>query len=42
MNEKNTKALLDLINQIIKLVGKNADHINELADEIARLKKEKK
>ena len=41
MNEKNTEALLDLINKIITLVGKNADHINELADEIARLKAKK-
>ena len=42
MNEKNTEALLDLIHKIITLVGKNADHINELADEIAELKKDKK
>ena len=42
MNEKNTDQLLSLIDKIIKLVGKNADHINELADEIAKLRKENK
>ena len=42
MNEKNTEALLDLINKLVKLVGTNTDHINELADEIAKLKKDKK
>ena len=39
MNEKNTEALLDLINKVITLVGKNTDHINELAKEIAELKR---
>ena len=38
MNEKNTDQLLSLIDKIIKLVSKNADHINELAKEIADLK----
>ena len=41
MNEKNTDQLLSLIDKIIKLVGKNADHINELAKEIAELKAKK-
>ena len=41
MNEKNTQALLDLINKLVKLVGTNTDHINELADEIAKLKEKK-
>ena len=39
MNEKNTESLLDLINILVALVGKNTDHINELADEIAELKR---
>ena len=39
MNEKNTDQLLKLLNDLIKLVGKNTDHINKLADEIAELKK---
>ena len=38
MNEKNTDQLLSLIDKIIKLVSKNADHIDELAKEIADLK----
>ncbi len=38
MNEKNTDQLLKLIDDLIKLVGKNTDHINELAKEIADLK----
>ena len=38
MNEKNTDALLKLIDSLIKLVGKNTDNINELAKEIAELK----
>ena len=38
MNEKNTDHLLKLIDSLIKLVGKNTDHINELAKEIAELK----
>ena len=38
MNEKNTESLLDLINKLVKLVGTNTDHINELADEIAKIK----
>ena len=42
MNEKNTQALLDLINKLITLVGKNVDNINKLADEIADLKRGKK
>ena len=42
MNEKNTQALLDLINKLITLVGNNVDNINGLAKEIAELKKDKK
>ena len=42
MNEKNTQALLDLINKLITLVGKNVDNINRLAEEIADLKRGKK
>ena len=38
MNEKNTDHLLKVINDLIKLVGKNVDNINKLADEIAELK----
>ena len=41
MNEKNTDQLLKLIDDLIKLVGKNTDHINELAKEIAELKAKK-
>ena len=33
MNEKNTQSLLDLINKLITLVGKNVDNINDLAKE---------
>ena len=39
MNEKNTDQLLKLIDDLIKLVGKNTDNINDLAREIAELKK---
>ena len=39
MNEKNTNHLLKLIDDLIKLVGKNVDNINKLADEIAELKR---
>ena len=39
MNEKNTDHLLKLIEDLIKLVGKNVDNINKLADEIAELKR---
>ena len=39
MNEKNTDHLLKLIDDLIKLVGKNVDNINKLADEIADLKR---
>ena len=39
MNEKNTDQLLKLIDDLIKLVGKNVDNINRLATEIAELKK---
>ena len=28
MNEKNTESLLDLINNLITLIGTNTDHIN--------------
>ena len=41
MNEKNTEALLDLINKLITLVGTNVDSINRLAQEIADLKAKK-
>ena len=41
MNEKNTDALLQLINSLINLVEKNVDNINRLADEIAKLKANK-
>jgi len=41
MNEKNTDQLLKLIDGLIKLVGKNTDHINDLAKEIADLKAKK-
>jgi len=39
MNEKNTDHLLKLIDDLIKLVGKNTDNINRLAKEIAELKR---
>jgi len=42
MNEKNTDQLLKLFDELIKLVGKNTDHINALAKEIAELKRGKK
>ena len=38
MNDKNTDALLKLINHLISLVNKNVDNINRLAEEIAELK----
>ena len=38
MNDKNTDALLKLINDLISLVSKNVDNINNLAEEIANLK----
>ena len=41
MNEKNTDQLLKLIDDLIKLVGKNVDNINILAKEIADLKAKK-
>ena len=41
MNEKNTQSLLDLINNLITLIGTNTDHINRLAQEIAELKAKK-
>jgi hypothetical protein len=41
MNEKNTDQLLKLIDDLIKLVGKNVDNINRLAQEVAELKKDK-
>ena len=41
MNEKNTDHLLKLFDELIKLVGKNTDHINDLAKEIAALKAKK-
>ncbi len=41
MNEKNTDQLLKLMDDLIKLVGKNVDNINKLADEIAELKAKK-
>ena len=41
MNEKNTDQLLKLMDDLIKLVGKNVDNINRLAEEVAELKKDK-
>ena len=41
MNEKNTDQLLKLIDDLIKLVGKNVDNINRLAEEVAELKAKK-
>ena len=41
MNDKNTDALLKLINDLISLVSKNVDNINNLAEEIADLKAKK-
>ena len=41
MNEKTMDRLLNLIDDLIKLVGKNTDNINTLAKEIAELKKDK-
>ena len=41
MNEKNTDHLLKLIGDLIKLVGKNVDNINKLAEEVADLKAKK-
>ena len=41
MNEKNTDHLLKLIDDLIKLVGKNVDNINKLAEEVADLKARK-
>ena len=41
MNDKNTDALLKLINNLISLVNKNVDNINRLAEEIADLKDKK-
>ena len=41
MNEKNTDRLLKLLDDLIKLVGKNTDNINDLAREIAELKAKK-
>ena len=38
MNEKNTDQLLKLMDDLIKLVGKNVDNINKLAEEVAELK----
>ena len=38
MNEKNTDHLLKLIDDLIKLVGKNVDNINKLGEEVAELK----
>ena len=41
MNEKNTDQLLKLLDDLIKLVGTNTNHINKLAQEIAELKAKK-
>ena len=41
MNERNTDQLLKLIDDLIKLVGKNVDNINRLAQEVAELKAKK-
>ena len=42
MNEKTMDRLLNLIDDLIKLVGKNTDNINALAQEVAKLKRENK
>jgi len=42
MNEKNTDHLLKLIDDLINVVKKNVDNINDLAKEIADLKRGKK
>jgi hypothetical protein len=42
MNEKNTDALLQLINNLISVVDKNIDNINRLAQEIVELKRNNK
>ena len=42
MNDKNTDALLKLLNSLISVVNKNVDSINRLAQEIADLKRGKK
>ena len=42
MNEKNTDHLLKLIDDLIKLVGKNVDNINKLGEEVAELKAKRK
>ena len=41
MHKENTDSLLKLLDDLIKLVGKNTDHINDLAKEIAELKDKK-
>ena len=41
MNEKNTDQLLNLLNELVELVGKNTDQINKLAQELAELKAKK-
>jgi len=41
MNNQTTDKLLDVINELISLVKKNADNINRLAHEIAKLKEVK-
>ena len=38
MNDKNTDALLKLLNSLISVVNKNVDSINRLAQEVADLK----
>ena len=42
MNEENTDHLLKVIDNLISLVRKNVDNINELAEEVAELKRGKK
>ena len=41
MNKESMDQLLKLINELVRLVGTNTDHINKLADEIAKLKAKK-
>ena len=41
MNEKNTDQLLKLIDDLINVVKKKVDSINDLAKEIAELKAKK-
>ena len=41
MNNQTTEKLLDLLSQLVDKVNTNAKNINELAEEIAKLKEVK-